>query len=278
MSKNFFSDPQKRIHYNKLLRLQKKQEKAEKREAGSNTDVRYKSIGKKILYALIFAGVLALLIYAAYAGLTERQKLDYGSHLSDTAVVVDEKELTLRDMIFYVTYEEWNVERQARIYNPDNSRDYWNAHVNGVFIQSDAKRIAMGMAVHDEILYNEASEAGVVLSSDERQKLENRITDFWSDLYDEQTDALENMGISYEEINKQIYRAVIAEKYQSILAEDNGTDSNQYNWNGASYKEMLKDHKVREKRVWERVILGNITLVHGDPNYVHEGDIFGSKD
>ena len=57
-----------------------------------------------------------------------KQNIVYNEHLEDVAVNVNGKELTLRDMAFYVAYEEMNVEKQALVYDSDNPNKYWNIH------------------------------------------------------------------------------------------------------------------------------------------------------
>ena len=79
-----------------------------------------------------------------------------------------------------------------------------------------AKQAALDMAVHDEIFYQMAVAEGMKLDVTERQNiLENDESDFWSDLEDWQR---EQLGISEEELDSEMEKIALADKYQSIYA------------------------------------------------------------
>ena len=40
-------------------------------------------------------------------------------------MAVDGEQVTLREMAFYIAYEEGSMEDAAIIYNPDNTDEYW---------------------------------------------------------------------------------------------------------------------------------------------------------
>ena len=90
------------------------------------------------------------------------------------------------DLGFYILYQEREVEKQAQIYNPENTKDYWNLHVDGVFIQAQAKENIINMAIHDELYYQKAVENDITLNGEEEQQYRNTVMDFWMDLLDEQ--------------------------------------------------------------------------------------------
>ena len=52
---------------------------------------------------------------------------------------MDDVSLTLKDIAFYVAYEEKTVQEQAILYNPDNPRQYWNVYTDGQFVKLTAK-------------------------------------------------------------------------------------------------------------------------------------------
>lgn len=217
---------------------------------------------------LIIVVLLAVVLYGVYHGLQSKQELVYKEHLDDTAAVVDGEALTLADVAFYVVYEEMKVEEQAEIYNPDNTKDYWNGHVNGIFIAVDARKTALGMAVHDLIFYNAAIEKGMELTDEEKAYLENERSDFWMDLYDEQQD---NLPVSDEQINASIDRMALAQKYQTWIAEQNGCEYSQYDWDSYDYTLLLEAaHTVEENTsIWERVNVGEVSLNHSEVNYIN---------
>ncbi|WP_177175674.1 hypothetical protein [Pseudobutyrivibrio sp. C4] len=197
-----------------------------------------------------------------------RAKLDYQEHLEDTAVTVDSEEITFQDLAFYILYEEGKIEEQARIYNPDYTKDYWNLHTNDTFIQLEAKEVVLGMAVHDHLFYQMAVAEGMdTLTDEEEQELEYRITDFWEDLLDIQW---EKLPCSEETINEQIRLAAIAEKYQNYLAEELGPSQAAYKYDGYYYQQIMEQHQVKTNdKLWDRLVLGDITLSHSKLNYIN---------
>ena len=99
---------------------------------------------------------------------------------------------------------------------------------------------------------------GLTLDAAEQKYLENDESDFWSDLTDWQR---EQLGISEEELDSEMEKIALADKYQSIYAEMNQKEYEAYNFNGEAYEALLSEHKysVNEK-VWDRVDFGSVTL------------------
>lgn len=215
---------------------------------------------------IVIVGVAAILAFGFYTS-RSRVRLDYNEHLSDVAVTIDGEDITLGDLYFYVLYEEKTIEDAANIYNPRRTKDFWNTHINGVFIQSKAKDAVIGMAVHDRIFYRLSAQEGLVLSADEKTRLDNARTDFWADLYDEQK---ESLPVSYEAVNETIKEIALAEKYADLYAKENDLTVASVAWDGYDYEELKKEHDVRiNKKVWNRVIVGDITLIHSEVGFIN---------
>ena len=222
----------------------------------------------KLVKPIVLILCVAVMVYALLTMGNNRAKLNYQEHLEDTAVTVDSEEITFQDLAFYILYEEGKVEEQARIYNPDYTKDYWNLHTNDTFIQLEAKEVVLGMAVHDHLFYQMAVAEGMdTLTEEEEQELEYRITDFWEDLLDIQW---EKLPCSEETINEQIRLAAIAEKYQNYLAEELGPSQAAYKYDGYYYQQIMEQHQVETNdKLWDRLVLGDITLSHGKLNYIN---------
>ncbi|MCR4673609.1 MAG: hypothetical protein K5675_01255 [Lachnospiraceae bacterium] len=218
---------------------------------------------EKVLRFFIIITVASAILLSALMSYQSRQYLIYSENLDQVAVTVDDiQDLTLEDLAFYVIYEENAIEQKALIYDSENSMSFWNIHTNKVFVKVEAQKTAMNMAVHDYLFYDEALKCGLVLSEEEKELLENRRTDFWEDLYDVQK---ENLPVSYETLNDSMRKIALAEKYQLKLAEENGTTYAAYAYDGYDYKQWLNEHDISvkvNKKVWNRINFGNITLVH----------------
>ena len=118
------------------------------------------------------------------------------------------EELTFKDLGFYILYQENKIEAQAAVYNKNSTKDYWNIHTNGYFMQAQVKDSIMECAIHDRIFYRLAEENNVVLSTDETKLLENRRTDFWADLYSEQLERIPGDYNSVNETIKEIFNEI----------------------------------------------------------------------
>lgn len=216
---------------------------------------------QKIKKALIISVIAAVVILLMVMHYDSKKMLVFRDSLDKTVVTVDGKELTLKEVAFYVAYEETTIEEQAYIYDPENPKSYWNLHIDGQFIRVAGKQAALDMAIHDEIFYELAQKEGLTLSSEEEEMLNNKEMDFWSDLTDEQK---ESLGVSEEQIMETMRHLALAEKYQNSLVEQDGNDSyDSYSISGEKYQEILKDHtfKVKE-RVWDKIDFGNIVVGH----------------
>lgn len=217
---------------------------------------------EKILRTAVILTVIAAVGVASLLSYQSRQYLIYSENLDAVAVKVDVQDLTLRDLAFYVVYEERSVEEKALVYDAKNTRAFWNVHTNQSFVQLSAKDAAMDMAVHDYLFYNAALECGMVLSEEEKTALEQRRTDFWEDLYDVQKD---NLPVDYEVLNDSMRKIALAEKYQMRLATETGKSYAGYSYDGYDYEQWLKENDVTvkvNKKVWDHINFGNVTLAH----------------
>lgn len=216
----------------------------------------------KILRIAVILTVVAAVAVVSLLSHQSRQYLIYSENLDAVAVKVDVQDLTLRDLAFYVVYEEQNVEEKALVYDAKNTRAFWNVHTNQSFVQLSAKDAAMDMAVHDYLFYNAALECGMTLTEEEKNALEQRRTDFWEDLYDVQKD---NLPVDYETLNDSMRKIALAEKYQMKLAQETGKTYAGYTYDGYDYEQWLKENDITvkvNKKVWDRINFGNVTLVH----------------
>lgn len=210
-------------------------------------------------------GLLLLVVIVTFISIrtgNQKQYLNFAESLDKAAVTVDGQEMTLQDLAFYIAFEEQQVEKDAYVYNPEDTSEYWNLYSNGTFIRKAAKKTALDMAVHDKIFYEMACEAEIELDEQEEKRLANSQYDFWSDLEEEQ---LVWLGVSREVLNESLRKLAIAEKYQSIYAQMQNDSMEDYSFEGEKYKELLENHEVTVlDEVWDYVHFGFITVHHKD--------------
>ena len=213
---------------------------------------------KKVLVVSIIAAVFIVIWVMSY---DSKKMLVFRDSLDKVVVTVDGKDLTIKEIAFYVAYEETTIEEQAYVYDPEDTGAYWKLHIDGQFIRVAGKQAALDMAIHDEIFYELAQKEGLTLSEEEQMALNNKESDFWSDLTDEQK---EKLGVTEDQIKETITHLALAEKYQNFLAEQSVEDSyDSYSISGENYQKILDEHsvKVRDK-VWDKIDFGSIVVNH----------------
>lgn len=216
---------------------------------------------KKYIITIVLAVVVIVLGFYSYNVGGTRSKLDYNESLSEIAVTVNGVDITLRDMAFYVVYEEQEVERQALVYNPEKTLKYWNLHIDGEFVRIAARNAAIQMAIHDELFCQMAQKEGVELSEEELMYADNTLTDFWSDMQD--FDQQNKIKLDKEVYGDIIKKAALAQKYQEIYAALQGERMDEYNFDGDLYKKLLEENTYSiNKKVWNRIDVGNVSLRH----------------
>ena len=186
---------------------------------------------KKQVVAIV--GILAataIMIYLA-ALYGNRNRFDYLKDLDKTVFTLDGTDYQLRDMTYYIARQEKEIEKQAMVYDPDDTNAYWGLHTNGKFVRLEAKRAVLDRVVHDMMFYEAAKK--------------------------------ERAGLTDEEIYEMTDKAALAEKYQKILADKEGENFGAYDYNGKAYEKMLEEHKLKvKKKFWDKVPFGNVTLNH----------------
>lgn len=215
---------------------------------------------QKFKFTIILLGIVAALGILSFREYQSRQDLVFANSLDEVVLTVDGQELTLRDMAFYIAYQEGKIEKEARIYNPEDTDEYWNLYTNGTFMREAGKQAVLDMAVHDEIFYQMAVEEGMQLSEKEEEYLANDRYDFWSDLEEEQRTEL---GVSEDELAESMRKIALAEKYQYLLAEMKQKNADDYAFWGQAYEKLLEEHEYTvEEKVWEKVPFGGVTVNH----------------
>lgn len=215
---------------------------------------------QKLRFTAVLVVLLIILGTASYREQGKRQKLSFPESLDLVVVTVDGEQVTLREMAFYIAYEEGSMEDAAIIYNPDNTDEYWRLYTNHTFLREQAKRTVVDMTVHDTLFAQMAAEEGVVLSEAEEQYLANEQQDFWSDLTEEQR---ESLSVSEDTLDETMRKMALAQKYQSILAEMEQVDYEDYSIGGTEYEKLLAQHTCElDETTWDRVPFGSITVDH----------------
>lgn len=211
----------------------------------------------------IFTIILLLIIVGISIGSSwqtkQRQQLVYTESLDKVAASVNGTKLTLREIAFYVAYEEAEVEKQAFAYDAEHPKKYWGIRLNKTYVYAAARNAVIQMAIHDEVFYEMAMQEEIELTDDETQTLKARTNEFWQDLVEDGKDVL--LGVQEADIAETMRRIAYAEKYQSIYAQMEGASYEDYDFYGDAYSKLLEkqDYSIN-KNVVKRLGVGSITL------------------
>lgn len=212
----------------------------------------------KHLVSIILIAVVLVMLMRNNNSMTNARPLVYRDSLDEVAAQVNEEKLTLRDLAFYVGYEEYQIQQEALVYDPDDPNRYWSMRVEGGFMNAVARKNAMQMAIHDALFYQMAVSAGITLEADDRKHMDNKLEDFWEDLTERQGEKA--LGISKKDAKKTIQRIAYAQKYQEIYAQLHKGSYDDYVYTADRYQTLLKKQKYKiYNSVWNRVSFGNVT-------------------
>ena len=167
---------------------------------------------KQVIAIVGILAATAIMIYLA-ALYGNRNRFDYLKDLDKTVFTLDGTDYQLRDMTYYIARQEMEIEKQAMVYDPDDTNAYWGLHTNGKFIRLEAKRAVLDRVVHDMMFYEAAKKEGMELDEKEKQYARDSASDLCYDLSDEQK---ERAGLTDEEIYEMTDKAALVEKYQKI--------------------------------------------------------------
>ena len=214
---------------------------------------------KKRIWFITILILLVLLLISLFAS-ERRGKIVYREYLSEDILTVDGEKLQLGDLAMYIAYEELKVEDEAAAYDYYDTNRYWNLHTSGRFVKEVAKTHVIEMAVHDEIFYRQAMAEKLTLDEKEEEQLRSRQEDFWTDMTEEQQ---ERLGVDKAEMDRQLEKAALAQKYQNQIAAENNSDFDGYSAGAEPYEQILKEHNYKlNEKLWDRVDFGNIILNH----------------
>ena len=217
-----------------------------------------RQIIKRNLQQFLAAVVVFCLLFSAGGCGVRQRTITFREHLDEIVLTLDGQDYPLRELAFYIAYEEQLIQEQALIYDAGNPNAYWNTHINGHFMRVKARNEAMDQAIHDLIFANMAQELGMELDQDEIDYATQRSSDFWMDLGET---AQSRLGITKEELTEDLLRMALAQKYQQLYAAMNDVPETDYNADGAAYETLLGEHTYKIKdRLWDGISMGHVTL------------------
>ena len=220
----------------------------------------FESVKKfRVLWIVVLA-IVALLYIGNEISLSKGQ-IVYQESLDTVVATIQGKDFTLRDFAVYVVHEEALVQEQAIVYDADDTRKYWKVRTDLGFMNQVARNEAMSMAIHDELFYQLYQELHLELTEEERNILNSKVEDFWSDLVDEEKD--KRLGISKEDVYKTMEKIACAQKAQTVYAGILAVDYEDLDYAEEEFLDFLSDYEYKvNDNVLNRLDFGDITLTH----------------
>ena len=213
---------------------------------------------KRFFAIIAIAAIFTLLFVFAARRDRKTETIVYREHLSETVATLEGEALTLKDLAFYVGYQEQKVDFQAQLYDPKHPKNWWNTHTNGEFLRVTARTDAVDMLLHDTYFFRRAEEAGLSLTPEETALAESAAYDFWTDLSDKGKEAL---GITAEDVETTCERIALAQKAQLSLCGETGLDYEAYDVGGKGWEDIKAGLKITtEDTLLSRLAFGTITI------------------
>lgn len=225
-----------------------------------------KTYSTKAVIVVIIVNLILVITALCWIKLS---RFDYSDHLDDAVITIDDRSVTLREFGYYIYEVEDFVQEQARIYDPDNPKHWWNTHfsagMDSQFVCDYAKKVAINTCISDEIYYQEAVSSGITLSSDEEFQAAAQAQEVYSGMTPQQITAT---GIDETIILEMTRKHALATKYAETLIENEDmtaySDDPQklVNWDGAFYLEKVLPRHVTwtNEEVLDQITFGLITV------------------
>jgi hypothetical protein len=203
---------------------------------------------------VLFAGIFLFAVFREKGN----TPLIYSDNTDRVILTTEGREFTLRDLAFYIGFQEKKVDEQAQIYDPEHPANYWNTHTNGKFLKVLALESAMDMMLHDWYYSKMAEGEGLALNEEEKELASDAAADYVSDLGEE---GLKALGISEEEVSDTCKIIALSEKYIQGLSEASGRDTAVFECGGIAWDEEKEKLKLRyDEELKRRIPMGKITL------------------
>lgn len=173
-------------------------------------------------------------------------------------LTIDDREITLGDLAYYIYSVEQLVQQQAYVYDKDDPTLYWKLYTNGKFLKLLAKDMCLERAERDFILAAEADNKGIKLSEEQTEGARYFAEETFSDI---DSTIINRLGLTQDMLTETILRAQLAEYYAKTIVEEESLAEDDLKV-GGSYYNVLKDkHNIEVKEdEWEEIEFGKITV------------------
>ncbi len=220
----------------------------------------------------ILAFILVLAAICVVIGMIRmRKRFVFEERLSDIVLQVEDTNISLKEISYYIMLLEADVDKAARIYDAENPRAYWNLYMNqetqegyeSGYISDLAKQAVMDNCILDNIYYKEAVAAGFTLTPELLEDIRYEANKKCETMTKRQR---EKTQLNPEEMYLIMEKAYTARQYMASLAAAADEKMLQkllieYDIGGDLYENIKqKYHVAIDESLWDNVIMGTITV------------------
>lgn len=226
---------------------------------------------KKGFIVILGVVLVIFVVLGLDAWMKHKNKFVYEEHLEDVVITVNDRQMTLREFGYYIYDVETKIDKQARIYNPEDPLDYWNTYFNsgleGGYVSEMALDAALGSCVCDMIYEDMARWNGYELTEEEREEAAKQAEVLYAKMSKTQK---QTTGLTQELVAGVLERKALVVKFASEYFEDvdfteySGYREELVSYAGDYYKEkILPDHRVEyNNEIVKELSMGRITTGH----------------
>lgn len=176
----------------------------------------------------------------------------------EVILTIDDREVTLGDLAYYIYSVEQLVQQQAYVYDKDDPTLYWKLYTNGKFLKLLAKDMCLERAERDFILAAEADNKGIKLSEEQTEGARDFAEETFSDI---DSTIINRLGLTQDMLTETILRAQLAEYYAKTIVEEESLAEDDLKVGGSYYNALKDKHNIEVKEdEWEEVEFGKITV------------------
>mgnify|MGYP002272144851 FL=1 len=226
-------------------------------------------LNKKYVIVIVFLIALIGSLFTFAYFKNKSKQYDFKKHIDETAITVENKNISLKQTFYYIKDVEDNINAMALTYNKDDPNEFWNTHysagLDSVFIRDYAKTTAINECIYDYIMEIEAINNGVSLTKEEENTQESSAKSYYDSI---DKGVIEKTGVTLDIITDSFKRRTLVQKYVQLAIKsikENGYSGDdllaQLSYSGEYYKQnILSKYTVfKNDNMWNSIVFGKLT-------------------
>lgn len=222
---------------------------------------------KKPVKIAIAVLVIGLIVAWIVWFVLNAKKFEYSEHLSDIVITVNDTNINLKELSFYILLVEDTGNEYAKLYNPDNLIEYWNLYMNdngeSGYVTDLAKKAAINFCIRDNIYAMEADRVGITLTEEELSDIRYDSENIYFAM---NMNARATTGLTIDDIVLIKTKQAVSLKYMAYLANNDGGNALEaivlkYDVNGDYYEGLKNTFNITlDNEIIDHIRVGFVTI------------------